>query len=170
MSLIQKPFDDSGVNLVDDIARYGVAICRRTEQLKLSQSFPTSGGKPISSAAIAFAICDVIGDIVVATGEESYRMECARAAHTFALDSVGADISVQSQPTEAISPATHRELMACIKDLLREPDIIGEREQVTTQTILLALVWSALMFLAEQVAVEEVREWVKDRILAGNPA
>jgi hypothetical protein len=159
MSLIQKPFDDSGVGLVDDIARYGVAISRRIERLKSGQS--------ISAAAIAFAICDVIRDIAQATGEDRYRLECARAATTFSLDSEGLDHGAVNGPVDVISPEAHNELMTAIKDILRDSDVISDQAQVTTQTILLALVWSALMFLAETVEVEEARERVRDRILQG---
>lgn len=167
MSLIQKPFDDSGVSLVDDIARYGVAISRRIDRLKVSESFSLSGNRQLSSAAIAFAACDVINDIVRAAGEDSYRVECAGAARTFALDSEGFDSCPQAQSAEAITPVIHAELMVAIKDVLRDPDLIAGQEQVTTQTVLLALVWSSLMFLAEVVPIEEARGLVEDRILEG---
>ena len=34
MSLISKPFDDSGVDMVDDIAAYGLSISKRLEQFR----------------------------------------------------------------------------------------------------------------------------------------
>jgi hypothetical protein len=168
MSLIQKPFDDSGVSLVDDIARYGVAISKRLERLKASGSFSLPGNRQLLSAAVAFAACDVISDIIRATGENSYRVECAGAARTFALDSGGFENHPPVKIAKAINPATHAKLMEGIKEVLREPGLIAGQEQVTTQTVLLALVWSSLVLLAEVVPIEEARKLIENRILEGH--
>lgn len=93
MSLISKPFDDSGVEMVDEIAQYGTAISKRLEHFRsrLWLQHETTGS--YSGAVIASALCNVMSQIIENSNQEQFRAEYARAAETFFFESV--------TPTEA---------------------------------------------------------------------
>ncbi|CAN0595048.1 unnamed protein product, partial [Ectocarpus sp. 12 AP-2014] len=86
MSLISKPFDDSGVELVDRIALYGSAISARVEHLRTASRRPGVTDVNYSGLEIGMALCDALNQIIGATRQETYRSECARAASTLFLE------------------------------------------------------------------------------------
>lgn len=64
MSLISKPFDDSGVEMVDEIAQYGTAISKRLEQFRSKRQLRHDAPGGYSGIVIAASICSAMGNII----------------------------------------------------------------------------------------------------------
>lgn len=173
MSLISKPFDDSGVELVDRIALYGSAISASVEQLRRASRRPGLSDVNYSGIEIGMALCDALNRIIGATGQDSYRNESARAASTLFLEAAMAGEPCGDQDllmATAASMSPDPVLKEAIDDILRDPEVLPADDGVTTQTVLLALVWSALVFAMESMPLPAARQCVRQRITGGPSA
>jgi hypothetical protein len=173
MSLISKPFDDSGVELVDRIALYGSAISARVEHLRTASRRPGVTDVNYSGLEIGMALCDALNQIIGATRQETYRSECARAASTLFLEAAMAGEPCGDQDllmATAASMSPDPVLKDAIEDILRDPEVLPADDGVTTQTVLLALVWSALVFAMESTPLPAARQCVRRRITGGASA
>lgn len=165
MSLISKPFDDSGVEMVDEIAQYGTAISKRLEQFRSRHQLrhDTPGG--YSGIVIAASICNAMGDIIKRSNQEPFRAEYARAAETFFFEHVSPD--APSNPTPLDDCRSSHELIQVVNTLLADDQILPADGSVSLQTVMMALVWSALTFAMESLPPEQARSYVQQRILHG---
>ncbi|PSF06236.1 hypothetical protein [Marinobacter halophilus] len=163
MSLIYKPFDDSGVDMVDDIARYGTSISKRIEQFRQRGRLQGAASEPYSGFAVALALCDTLSEIIDSSSHEPYRVECARAVDTLCFESMtSGHLSGCEEP-----PKNHRhsqELIQAISAILADDQILPADGSIPLQTVLLALVWSALTFALESLPPDQARLQVQKRI------
>lgn len=168
MSLISKPFDDSGVEMVDDIARYGTSISKRIEQFRQRSRLRGDSAKPYSGLEVTRVLCDTLCGIIDTSSYEPYRTECARAADTLFFEAMAPDHLPGQTP-----PNNHRqcrELDQAISSILADDQILPADGSVPLQTVLLALVWSALSFAMESLSADQARAWVRQRIMgSGSP-
>ena len=107
MSLISKPFDDSGVEMVDEIAQYGTAISERLEQFRSKRQLrhDTPGG--YSGIVIAASICSAMGNIIARSNQEPFRAGYARAAQTFFFEHVAPAAQPNPVHDQACRPSPH---------------------------------------------------------------
>jgi|TARA_R100000306_G_scaffold59809_1_gene59188 hypothetical protein len=163
MSLISKPFDDSGVEMVDEIAQYGIAISKRLEQFRSKRQLrhDTTGG--YSGIVIAASICSAMGDIIERSNQEPFRAGYARAAQTFFFEHVSPDSP--SIPATVEDCRSSPELLQFINALLADDQILPADGSVSLQTVMMALVWSALTFAIESLPPEQARSYVQQQIL-----
>jgi len=166
MSLISKPFDDSGVEMVDEIAQYGTAISKQLEQFrsKTQLRHDTPGG--YSGVVIAASICNAIGHIIKRSNQEPFRAEYARAAETFFFEHVSTDSPANPVPLEDRQPSP--ELLQVINNLLADDQILPADGSVSIQTVMMAMVWSAMTFAMESLPPEQARFYVQQQILNGD--
>lgn len=168
MSLISKPFDDSGVDMVDDIARYGLCISKRIEQFRQRNRLKTDTANSLSGLDVTLVLCDTLSGIIDTTSHEPYRTECARAADTIYFESVSPDYLPRQEPSNnhPLAPALIQE----ISSILADDQIVPADGSVPLQTIMLALVWSALSFAIESIPADQARLWVRERIMGSAPS
>lgn len=167
MSLISKPFDDSGVEMVDEIAHYGTAISKRIEQVrsKTQRHGHASGGH--SGIVVAASICSALGDLIKRSNQEPFRAEYARAADTFFFEYVSPEPASDPLPcTEDCQPSP--ELLEAINTLLADDQMLPSDGSVPMQTVMMAMVWSALTFAMESLALEQAQMFVQQQILNGH--
>lgn len=166
MSLISKPFDDSGVEMVDDIAQYGTAISKRLEQFRSQRQLrhDTTGG--YSGIVIAASICRAMGNIIERSNQEPFRAGYARAAQTFFFEHVSS--AAPSNPVPDQDRRSSPELLQVINNLLADEQILPSDGSVSLQTVVMALVWSALTFAMESLSPEQARSFVQQQILNGD--
>ncbi|WP_203300865.1 hypothetical protein [Marinobacter sediminum] len=164
MSLISKPFDDSGVEMVDDIARYGTSISKRIEQFRQRSHLRGEATNPLSGLEVTLVLCDILGEIIDTSAHEEYRTECARAADTIFFESVSADYPTHQEPSNNLRKS--RELMKELGSILADDQILPADGSVPVQTVLLALVWSALSFAMESLPAEQARAWIRQRVIS----
>ncbi|MFO7813473.1 MAG: hypothetical protein ACQETT_03950 [Pseudomonadota bacterium] len=163
MSLISKPFDDSGVEMVDDIARYGTSISKRIEQFRQRSGQRSDSANLYSGFAVMWVLCDTVCEIIDTSANEPFRKECARAANTFLIESACPD----DLPDLGL-PDDHQPSQALIKEvssILADDQIVPANGSVPLQTLLLALVWAALSFAMESLPADQARTWVRQRIM-----
>ncbi|SNC65969.1 hypothetical protein SAMN04487881_1449 [Marinobacter sp. es.048] len=166
MSLISKPFDDSGVEMVDEIAQYGTAISKRLEQFRSKSQLrhDTPGG--YSGIVIAASICSAMENIIERSNQEPFRAGYARAAQTFCFEDVSPDAS--SSPVTLEDCRSSPELLQVINTLLADEQILPADGSVSLQTVMMALVWSALTFAMESLPPGQARFYVQQKILDGD--
>lgn len=163
MSLISKPFDDSGVDFVDEVTKYGLAIYHAVD----GHRHATDSALLLSKAdgkSIALAVCRFIDSVIADDTSGAYRAECVRSAGTLYLDVVG----TQPQTASATASPDPIELAQEIAGIVARPGVVPKDETVTTHTVLLALVWAALMFCSENLPIPEARAIVKEAIASGS--
>ncbi|KPQ27284.1 MAG: hypothetical protein HLUCCX14_15375 [Marinobacter excellens HL-55] len=163
MSLISKPFDDSGVDMVDDIARYGTLISKRIEQFRQRNHLRGSTGNTLSGLEVTLALCETLSRIIDTSSHEPYRTECARAVDTIFLESVSVDSLSGPEPTFKVRQS--QDLMQEISSILADDQALPGDGSVPLQTVLLALVWSALIFATESLPADQARAWVRQYIM-----
>ena len=167
MNLISKPFDDSGVDMVDDIARYGTSISKRIEQFRQRRHLRGDAATTLSGLDVTLALCDALCGIIETSSHEPYRTECSRAANTMFFESMTPD---SLPPQERLN--NHRqspELVQEISSILADNQILPADGSVSLQTVLLALVWSALSFAIESLPADQARAWIRQRIMRSVP-
>jgi hypothetical protein len=163
MSLISKPFDDSGVEMGDDIARYGMCISRRIEQFRQKYRPQFQGAESFGGLAVAMVLCDTMSEIIDKASHEPYRSECARAADTMFFAPVNPDQLPAHPPAEL---QTHsRELVDAINAILADDQLLPSDGSVPLQTVLLAMVWCALSFAMESLPLDQARARIRHRML-----
>ena len=166
MSLISKPFDDSGVEMVDEIAQYGIAISKRLEQFRSKRQLRPDAPGGYSGIVIAASICSAMGNIIERSNQESFRDGYARAAQTFFFEHVSPD--APSIPATVEDCRSSPELLQAINALLADDQILPADGSVSLQTVMMALVWSALTFAMESLPPEQARSYVQKQILNGD--
>lgn len=166
MSLISKPFDDSGVEVVDEIAQYGTAISERLEQFRSKRQLrhDTPGG--YSGIVIAASICSAMGNIIERSNQEPFRAGYARAAQTFFFEHVAP--AAPSNPVPDQDCRSSPELLQVINTVLADDQILPADGSASLQTVMMALVWSALTFAMESLPPEQARSYVQQQILNGD--
>ena len=162
MSLISKPFDDSGVEMVDDIARYGTAISERLELFRARHRAHRKPSNDGSGIAFAMAICDAMSDIIKRSNQESYRDAYARAANTLFFECTSPAQLADPLPPESFQQSP--ELIQAVNDILADDELLSADGSVALQTVLMAMVWSALTFALESLPAGEARSCVRKRI------
>lgn len=166
MSLISKPFDDSGIGMVDDIAHYGTSISKRIEQCRQRRRLRGDTAHPFSGLDVTLALCDTLCGIIDTSSHEPYRTECARAADTLFFEAMSQDYPSQD-PSQ-----NHQQLQDLsqeIRSILADDQILPTDGKVPLQTVLLALVWSALSFAMESLPADQARALVRQRIMGSAP-
>ncbi|TGN41191.1 hypothetical protein [Marinobacter confluentis] len=163
MSLISKPFDDSGVEMVDDIARYGTSISKRIEQFRQRSTQRRDSANHCSGFAVMRVLCDTVCEIIDTAENEALRKECARAANTFFIESAFPDDCPDSGPLDNHQPS--QALIQEVSSILADDKIVPADGSVQLQTLLLALVWAALSFAMESLPADQARSWVRQRIM-----
>ena len=166
MSLISKPFDDSGVEMVDEIAQYGTAISKRLEQFRSKRQLRHDAPGGYSGIVIAASICSAMGNIIERSNQESFRDGYARAAQTFFFEHVSSDAPSIAATVEDCRSSP--ELLQFINALLADDQILPADGSVSLQTVMMALVWSALTFAMESLPPEQARSYVQQQILNGD--
>ena len=166
MSLISKPFDDSGVEMVDEIAQYGTAISKRLEQFRWKRQLRHDAPGGYSGIVIAASICSAMGNIIERSNQESFRDGYARAAQTFFFEHVSSDAPSIAATVEDCRSSP--ELLQAINALLADDQILPADGSVSLQTVMMALVWSALTFAMESLPPEQARSYVQQQILNGD--
>ena len=166
MSLISKPFDDSGVEMVDEIAQYGTAISKRLEQFRSKRQLRHDAPGGYSGIVIAASICSAMGNIIERSNQESFRDGYARAAQTFFFEHVSSDAPSIAATVEDCRSSP--ELLQAINALLADVQILPADGSVSLQTVMMALVWSALTFAMESLPPEQARSYVQQQILNGD--
>ncbi|MBL3826697.1 MULTISPECIES: hypothetical protein [Marinobacter] len=166
MSLITKPFDDSGVEMVDEIAHYGTAISKRLEQFRSKRQLrhDTPGG--YSGIVISASICSAMGNIIERSNQKPFRAGYARAAQTLFFEHVSPD--TPSIPATVEDCRSSPELLQVINTLLADDQVLPADGSVSLQTVMMALVWSALTFAMESLPPEQARSYVQQQILNGD--
>lgn len=163
MSLISKPFDDSGVEMVDEIARYGTAISKRLEQFRSRNQLRHDLHGAYSGTVIAASLCNVMGRIIKSSNQEPFRTEYARAADSFFFENV-----TPFAPTEPMSAENCRpspEVLQAIDTILADDQILPSDGSVSLQTVMMALAWSALTFALESLPPEQASAYVRQHII-----
>lgn len=168
MSLISKPFDDSGVDMVDDIARYGLCISKRIEQFRQRNRLHGETANALSGLDVALVLCDTLCGIIDTSSHEPYRTECARAADSIFFESVSSDYRPHPEPSN--NQRQTQELVREINSILADDQILPSDGSVPLQTVLLALVWSALSFAIESLPADQARAWVQERLVNSAPS
>ena len=163
MSLISKPFDDSGVDMVDDIAAYGLSISKRLEQFRQRTRLHREDATSLTGLDLTSALCDTLCEIIDASSHEPYRAACARAADTIFFETMSSTYRPHQQPSQINEHS--RELLQHINSILADDQVLPADGSVPLQTVLLALVWSALSFAIESLPADEARVWVRERIM-----
>lgn len=163
MSLISKPFDDSGVEMVDDIARYGTSISKRIEQFRQRSRLRGDGTNPLSGLDVTLALCDTLSGIIDTSSHQGYRTECARAADTIFFESLSPDYLPREEPSN--NHPQSQALIQEINSILADDQILPADGSIPLQTVLLALVWSALSFAIESLPADQARAWIRARIM-----
>jgi len=167
MSLISKPFDDSGVDMVDAIAAYGLCISKRLEQFRQRNRLRGEHSKSLTGLCLASALCDTVSGIIDASSYEPYRAACARAADTIFFETMISEPTASNdRPHQEPSNGNKqsREMAQHINSILADDQILPADGSVPLQTVLLALVWSALSFAVESLPADQARVWVRERI------
>jgi len=163
MSLISKPFDDSGVEMVDDIARFGTSISKRIEQFRHRSGQRSDSANHYSGFVVMQVLCDTVCEIINTSKNESLRTECARAANTFFIESAfPGDLPDQGL---ADNHQPSQELIQEVSSILGDDQVLPADGSVPLQTLLLALVWAALSFAMESLPADQARSWVRQRIM-----
>lgn len=168
MSLISKPFDDSGVDMVDDIARYGLSITKQIEQFRQRNRLRAETANSLSGLDITLVLCDTLNEIIDTSSYEPYRSQCARAADTIFFESVSEGCLPCGMPSD-----NHPQSGALIQEvnaILADDRILPADGSLPIQTVLLALVWSALSFAMESLPAEEARAYIRERITNAVPS
>lgn len=163
MSLISKPFDDSGVGMVDDIARYGASISQRIEQFRQRSRLREHTSRPYSGFEVALVLCDTLRRIIDTSSHKPYRTECARVTYTLFFESMSPDYLPDLEPLNNYRQS--QELIQEIRSILADDQILPGDGSVPLQTVLLALVWSALSFAMESLPSDQARFWVRQHIM-----
>ncbi|WP_150912808.1 hypothetical protein [Marinobacter halotolerans] len=167
MSLISKPFDDSGVEMVDDIARYGTSISKRIEQFRhrsgQKRGQRSDSANHYSGFVVMQVLCDTVCEIIDTSKNERLRTECARAANTFFIESAFPDDLTDQGLADNHQPS--QELIQEVSSILTDDQILPADGSVPLQTLLLALVWAALSFAMESLPADQARSWVRQRIM-----
>ena len=166
MSLISKPFDDSGVEMVDEIAQYGTAISKRLEHFRSKRQLRHDAPGGYSGIVIAASLCSAMGNIIERSNQEPFRAGYARAAQTFFFEHVSPDST--PIPANVEDCRSSPELLQVINALLADGQILPADGSVSLQTIMMALVWSALTFAMESLPPEQARSYVQQQILNGD--
>ncbi|HET8849035.1 MAG TPA: hypothetical protein VFM78_04025 [Marinobacter sp.] len=162
MSLISKPFDDSGIDFVDDVARYGLAIYAAVDGRR--RSFTSASALPKAEGkAIALAICRVIDNMINKEANGVYRAECVRSANALYIEVTG----IQPPALPSGTPHDAEELSREVSGIVTGTSVVPDDQTVTTHTMLLALVWAALMFCTENTPLPEARAVIKAAIASG---
>ena len=104
-----------------------------------------------------------MGDIIERSNQEPFRAGYARAAQTFFFEHVSPDSP--SIPATVEDCRSSPELLQFINALLADDQILPADGSVSLQTVMMALVWSALTFAIESLPPEQARSYVQQQIL-----
>jgi hypothetical protein len=117
---------------------------------------------------ITLGLCDTLCGIIDNTSHEPYRTECARAADSIFFESVSPDYLPRQEPLNAHPQS--RGLAEAISSVLADDQVLPTDGSVPLQTVLMALVWSALSFATESLPADQARAWVRGRIMGSAPS
>lgn len=168
MPLIQKPFDDSGVEMVDTLASIGTAITQQTLSSSVAGSIYNRLDQPCANLAIAQAMCALLKELLEVNGLQNQVRHFAQLARTLAFECESPLPKPASARTTTKTSRAHPQdidnLAAEIRAIVCRPDIVPQDGSIATTTVLSAVVWSAVTFASGALATNEARRWVADSL------